>query len=1457
MGTGLNRDKPVAEPEPTTDDYRRAYELWTEGRRLLDRRTEPTLTKAVTLLSTVLGLIPATELRALVHHDVSIGHLRLVRLGRRGHAAQAVDHALLACQTDVGYVLQGSVEDLERDVDLLAQTVRLKGVDLARLRAAQSFLDRHRLILCSLPAYSELQQAVAEGRLQLIEAGPKPILQEQCDEARAAFKRTLRLLDEDGQPDQTRIALTLANQSFLEVLCARGPTAFHHALDLAFAAEDAHPHDLVDGPSLRARVIACLHQSGFAELPQPDRWRLRLRLWQRWAGDWLQELEEPTPGDSVRPPLSDWFSFLLDAEADDIPLAEDLPVDAPLPAQVREYASALLLVGGYPLGLVVILVGYRLGGRVVPPEELMVTEWQDTARDPMSMAIVTGFASRVTAAVLAGQRGEESALPELMSLFGSLDAADVPEAAGYFFHACMELAGSGALGERWAELLSFMYELALRLPESERFGALFDGWRTVMPIAVDMRHERIAARWTRELVRLAEHAWRSEPSDAAAYDILRAELQAAKVRTLIEGDDMDDVVADLGRRIEEYCRVDAAAAVALKVDLARVRALAARECRDDSAYVTHHADCLRLMTEHPDLNLGSLTAAAVNLVNAVSDTAPSTAEPFKRESALAARALLDDLPGVLSYGESGVAALAALTQLWIADLAGLGPEDIRLATAMVRTHRAKESSGPDVHVTTRLGTWETSLVETLKACARYDEQGQIEQAAVTLLGWLMANADRPVHDRRARRNHWAVAKVLEEYVRVFEEVSEPIRAAVRYAVGECARHAGLRDVARQYLSLALQEARSMPDPPIPADNIESDYAMLMIESAASVGDRAEGLHWLGVLLRNPMAEHPLSAVNQALAVTVLARKFGPEDLLEEATAALSALRRAVAMETDQNTEMAVRSREPVCRAGLLLVTGDTAALSEILPELDELARAATPALEAYIRQTRVSALMRLGDVRGIRAELDRLTFLQDEEIGVAARFDELTHDDHCDRAQLMVAAAAADATDIPSVVEVLEQGRLRLLRRLRLGIDEEADDAASDVDTNLPNRARWQYLTARASEPPPAEFGIAREDWQRIFRDIDIGGAVEVADRSGIVTYQFVHDGRLRMVHLVAGRRALTFGPLDIADRDVFGPDNEELLQSMGWSWASALRECADQGFAPEDLRPILIAAGERPELALLNEQVFAAATLVEFGKPRRLNHLPSVRFAQPREPDPVDPVATQRPARLLHIGDASNTLLGPWLEAAALREIAGLEVSSLLGSDSSEEMFGRHLLDSSVIVASCHGAQGRGGLLGSSLMIGADGLSVLDIATKHSLAHIDMLFLASCEMGRRLDEHHERESVSFANAALVSGCRHVVAPILPVNDLLSAVVVAEFGQRLPTDGSLPACQGALDAVRAMTRPDLEDRMHALWERLAGSPLAERMPWPVKSAARVLERGVARALRPGSHRPTYCISKIG
>jgi hypothetical protein len=980
-----------------------------------------------------------------------------------------------------------------------------------------------------------------------------------------------------------------------------------------------------------------------------------------------------------------------------------------------------------------------------------------------------------------------------------------------------------------------------------------EGWRTFMQVAVSVEHRRVAARWTRELVRLADETWRDDPSADATHTVLWTRLQDAKVRAVVEGDDMDDVVADLASRIEEYRIVDGVAAVGLDVDLARLRAQIAQECGDGHAALAHFADCVRVMSAHPELNLGSRLLGAVNLITFASGAPLAKTQPFEREVATAARTMLDDLPGVLGLGGPGVSALAALTERRVGELAGLDPEQVRLVATTVRARQAGDRSVPDrpgSRPTTRLGPLERSLSETLEVCAHHDEQGRTEEAVITLLEWLLVNNGRPIHDGRARSRQCIVAVALDEYVHASEVFSGPVKMTARYAAGESARHAGVRDIARQRLSLAYEEARSSPKPPIPADAIECDYAVLMIESAADTGNRADALRWLRLLFHNPVARSPLGAIHLAQAVMVVVREFGPDDIADEAAIAIRALRDAAAVENYPHPDIALMV--PAWQAELLIATGDTASLPALLPVLAGLVRVAPPAYEAAIRQIRVGALVALGDVDGVRAELDRLAFLQDEEIGATTQFDNLPYADHFGAAQLMAAAAAADAQDVESAVDVLEQGRLRLLRRLRAGI--EAADTSSGVAVDPEPADFWGVLAAAAEDEAAAGFGVAIEDWKHVFQDIGVDRVVAAADRSGVVAYQFVHAARLRMIYLVHGRSAFMVGPLDVADLDLFGEDSQDLLLTLGKSWGSAIATCVSRGFPPENLSPILIPAGERSELAVLNDLAFGVAAQIELGEPRLLNHLPSVRFAEPREKEVAAPAG---PVRLLHVGDASNTLLGPWLEAAGLREVAGLDVLSLLGADSTEATFRRHLLDVSVIVASCHGAHSQGGLLGSSLMVGAEGLSVLDIATKHSLAHIDMLFLASCEMGRRLDEHHERESVSFSNAALVSGCRHVVAPILPVNDLLSAVVVDEFCRRLPADGSVLAFQKALAAVRAMTRTDLADRVHALWERLRESPLAERMPWPVSSAARVLERSVARVFVPGARMPTFCISSSG
>lgn len=265
-----------------------------------------------------------------------------------------------------------------------------------------------------------------------------------------------------------------------------------------------------------------------------------------------------------------------------------------------------------------------------------------------------------------------------------------------------------------------------------------------------------------------------------------------------------------------------------------------------------------------------------------------------------------------------------------------------------------------------------------------------------------------------------MALVLEEYVRTSDKFSEPIRMVARYVAGESARHAGMREVARQHLSRAYEEARSTPEPPIPVDAVECDYAILMIVSAVGDGDRPEALRWLRVLFDNPLARSPLGAAHLAQAVILTLEMCGPDELARETAIAVQALSDAAAL--DRHPDPANALRMTVCRTELLIATGDTTSLPALLPVLVGLARGAPPALEALVRRTLVGALAALGDLDGIRAELDRLTFLQDEAIGSTVRFDALPQVDHFLRAQLVAAAAAADAQDVGSAVEVIEQG---------------------------------------------------------------------------------------------------------------------------------------------------------------------------------------------------------------------------------------------------------------------------------------------------------------------------------------------------------------------------------------------------------------------------------------------------
>jgi CHAT domain-containing protein len=268
---------------------------------------------------------------------------------------------------------------------------------------------------------------------------------------------------------------------------------------------------------------------------------------------------------------------------------------------------------------------------------------------------------------------------------------------------------------------------------------------------------------------------------------------------------------------------------------------------------------------------------------------------------------------------------------------------------------------------------------------------------------------------------------------------------------------------------------------------------------------------------------------------------------------------------------------------------------------------------------------------------------------------------------------------------------------------------------------------------------------------------------------------------------------------------------------------------------------GDRPELACLSDGALDSEAMrhgiqVDEG----LFHAPSIRFMNIAAEASTGDI---RQIKLLHIGDASNTLIGPWMEAAILASIPSLDVHSLLGAEASIDKFSESLMGVSIVIASCHGLYDDGGLLDTSMTIGAEGLSVADVAASRSLSNVEMLFLASCEMGRRSGSVYERESVSFSNAALVAGCRYVVAPILPVNDFVSAVLVSEFCQRVSALGIVHAYRAAVKKLEELTAEDFTRKVYDMWFQLKSSPLSATMPWPPAAIDQILPGLIDNALR--------------
>jgi len=764
-----------------------------------------------------------------------------------------------------------------------------------------------------------------------------------------------------------------------------------------------------------------------------------------------------------------------------------------------------------------------------------------------------------------------------------------------------------------------------------------------------------------------------------------------------------------------------------------------------------------------------------------------------------------------------------------------------------------------------------------EAIGRYDELirlGHSNAAVISLVKWLGANGDRPVFDQPSRIVHHLIARELADIARGTVEELDEIPGYWDFLIGETARHAGMHGTAQEYLGKAYQESRT-------ADNLrwrdalENDYANLMIHIYSESGQRDEARRWLDTLFRNNLATGPRKALSLADALVTYAKQFGTAGI-DSYTADVSA-RLTQGGHDPARVEFEEKAQYFLAAVDLSLACSDAKLMKHAERQIgDVLAGQVPPTFEAALRRARVNCLISLGRTVEVRAELERITFMQDQHTGSAAVFEFPFYPDLSEDSGISAVCAALDAGEFTLALDMIEQGRLRVLEKLRIRIDADtyvtsidaghprkepdceppgSQDDVHDYDEQSVQRGALMRIIQlyRRYTGETQKFSLPVEAWDKVFRKIDREDILEAARICGVLVYQIVHRNRLRMI-VVTGDEVLSVGPVDLPTPVEAAGGIGDVVDAMGYAWSEGLATWSEAEDQAGRLMPVLIPVGERPELACLSEEILETESA---GTGISLEHglfqAPSVRFVGTRL---LSPRPLEHPTNVLHIGDASNTLLGPWLEAAVLASMPSLDSArSLMNEQAHADEFRRAAAAASVIVASCHGAYSADELLGTSLGIGADGLSVGEMVASGSLGDIEMLFLASCEMGRRTEDRYEREAVSFSNAALVAGCSYVVAPVLPVNDLVSALIVTRFCANLRRLGPVGAYRYAMDKVRSLSDRDFAADVEGLWRTLKASEFATMMPWPVAAIEGIFQRQCDEAIRKQAwHSVTFFIS---
>ena len=196
-----------------------------------------------------------------------------------------------------------------------------------------------------------------------------------------------------------------------------------------------------------------------------------------------------------------------------------------------------------------------------------------------------------------------------------------------------------------------------------------------------------------------------------------------------------------------------------------------------------------------------------------------------------------------------------------------------------------------------------------------------------------------------------------------------------------------------------------------------------------------------------------------------------------------------------------------------------------------------------------------------------------------------------------------------------------------------------------------------------------------------------------------------------------------------------------------------------------------------------------------------------------------------MHVGDWTGTLIGPWFEAAMARDALG-GLARCLNPGSLEDHGEQLLRRRDALIVSSHGyyAGGVDGRFGE-VAVGTGEMGVADIAVGRFGAP-RVAVLAACDSGVNYTHLSENNGTSVPSMLLHSGVELVLAPVSPVDDLVSALLVTGYIHliRRGTD-AVQAAELALNRCHEMSLPDLESWLGQTIDAFEKSEFKAFSPW--------------------------------